>query len=162
MKGNGGTVTFDAIVSGTAVFVDANCLVYAVTADPRYGPSCNRLLERIDRQDIQGFTSAHVLSEMAHRVMTLEAVGRFGRPLTGMANWLRRHRRQQAPRRRIAFDEAAVNSVAHTAAVNQRLDVNGGCPEGNTFLNDQLKQSTNELGPVAVALFLQPIGIAAR
>ena len=64
-------------------------LVYAILADPRYGSACERLLERIDNQDIQGFTSAHVLSEMAHRVMTLEAVTRFNRPLAGMANWLR-------------------------------------------------------------------------
>ncbi len=34
-------------------------------------------LERIDNQDIQGFTSVHVLSEMSHRLMTLEAMTRF-------------------------------------------------------------------------------------
>ena len=56
-KGSGGPVTFNDIPSGTAVFIDANCLVYAVTADPRYGPACKDLLERIDNQDIQGFTS---------------------------------------------------------------------------------------------------------
>jgi predicted nucleic acid-binding protein len=100
-------VTFDDILSGTALFVDANCLVYAVSADPRYGASCKRLLERIDNQEIQGFVSAHVLSELAHRVMTLEVARRLNRPLAGMANWLRRHPAevQQLTRHRQALDE---------------------------------------------------------
>jgi hypothetical protein len=51
-------VTFDAIPTGTPVFIDANCLVYAATADPRYGAACKCLLERIEAQDLRGFTSA--------------------------------------------------------------------------------------------------------
>lgn len=106
-------MTFDDILSGTAVFVDANSLVYAVTADPRFGLPCKRLLERIDNQDIPGFTSAHVLSEMAHRAMTLEAAARFNRPLAGMANWLRRHPAevQQLTRHRQAIDEVRAGKV---------------------------------------------------
>jgi len=90
-----------------AVFIDTNCLVYAITADPRHGLACKRLLERIDNQDIQGFTSAHVLSELAHRMMALEAMSRFNRPVAGMANWLRRHPAevQQLSRHRQAIDE---------------------------------------------------------
>jgi predicted nucleic acid-binding protein len=44
---------------------------------------------------------------MAHRVMTLEAVSRLNRPLTGMANWLRRHPSEvkQLTRHRSAIDE---------------------------------------------------------
>ena len=42
-KANGGAVTFDDIPTGEAIFVDANCLIYAVSADPRYGPACERL-----------------------------------------------------------------------------------------------------------------------
>jgi predicted nucleic acid-binding protein len=100
-------VTFPDIPAGAAIFLDANCLVYAATLDPQYGAACESLLERIDNQEVQGFTSAHVLSEMAHRVMTLEAVARFQRPLTGLANWLRRHPTevQQLPRHRQAIDE---------------------------------------------------------
>jgi predicted nucleic acid-binding protein len=106
-------MTLDDILSGTAIFLDANCLVYAIAADPLYGPACKRLLERIDNQDIQGFTSAHVLSEMAHRVMTLEAASRFNRPLTGMANWLRRHPTevQQLTRHRQAIDDVQAAKV---------------------------------------------------
>src|SRR4051812_47568433 len=89
------------------MFIDANGLVYAVIADPRYGAACKRLLERMDNQDLVGFTSTHVLSELAHRMMTLEAVTRFSRPLAGIANWLRRHPSevQQLTRHRQAIDE---------------------------------------------------------
>jgi predicted nucleic acid-binding protein len=35
-------------------------------------------LQRIERQDLVGYTSTHVLSEMAHRLMTVEARIRSG------------------------------------------------------------------------------------
>jgi predicted nucleic acid-binding protein len=102
-------VTFDNIPAGLAVFLDANCLVYDATFDPTYGPSCKRLLERIENKDLAGYTSATVLAEMAHRLMTIEVANRLSRPLTGMANWLRRHPSevQQCKRHRQAIDEVA-------------------------------------------------------
>src|SRR5687767_10452512 len=51
----GGTVTFDHIPAGLAVFVDANCLVYDATYDPTYGPACKRLLERIENKELPGY-----------------------------------------------------------------------------------------------------------
>lgn len=82
---------FADIPAGTALFVDTNTFVYHFIADPLYGAACTALLDRIDNQDVQGITSAHVLGEMAHRLMTLEAQQRFGWPPTGLANRLRRH-----------------------------------------------------------------------
>ncbi len=38
-----------------------------------------------------GFTSAHVVTNVAHRIMTLEAVARFGWPTGGIAQRLQRH-----------------------------------------------------------------------
>jgi predicted nucleic acid-binding protein len=84
-------VTFDSIPPGLAIFVDANCLVYDATLHPTYGLACQRLLERIEKKDLAGFTSAAVIAETAHRLMTIEAANRLSRSLTGMANWLRRH-----------------------------------------------------------------------
>jgi predicted nucleic acid-binding protein len=84
-------MTFDTIPAGTAVFIDANNFIYAVTADPRYGPSCEKLLQRVENKEITGYTSSHVLAEMAHRLMTIEAASSLGRSLSGMANWLKRH-----------------------------------------------------------------------
>lgn len=133
MKGSGGGMTFNGIVSGTAVFIDANCLIYAFLNDPRYGPACQRLLERVDNQDIQGFTSAHVLSEMAHRVMTLEASKRFNRSLAGITNWLRRHPNevQHLSRHRQAIDEVNVSKVrvlpVEGAEVSRAADISVAC-----------------------------------
>jgi predicted nucleic acid-binding protein len=102
-------VTFDTIPAGLAVFIDANCLVYDATADLTYGPACKRLLERIENKELSGYTSAAVLAELAHRLMTIEVAKRLSRPLTGMANWLRRHPAevQQCTSHRRAIDELA-------------------------------------------------------
>jgi len=66
-------MTFADIPSGQSVFVDANPFVYALVPDPVFGPPSVQLLERIEHRDIQGFTSSAVLSDVAHRLMTLEA-----------------------------------------------------------------------------------------
>jgi predicted nucleic acid-binding protein len=102
-------VTFDDLPAGTAVFIDANCLVYEATADPTCGAACKRLLERIANQELTGYTSAHVLAELAHRLMTIEAAALLSRPLAGMANWLRRHPDEvrKLTRHRRAIDEVA-------------------------------------------------------
>jgi predicted nucleic acid-binding protein len=84
-------VTFNDIPAGTRVFLDANCLVYAATSEPTHGSACQRLLEQIEKQVLPGCTSAHVLGDLAHRLMTIEAALTLGRPMTGIANWLRRH-----------------------------------------------------------------------
>ena len=84
-------MTFTHIPAGIALFLDANPLVYDFAPDPVYGPACRQLLERIERQEITAFTTTHVLSDVAHRLMTLEAIARFGWPAAGIANRLRRH-----------------------------------------------------------------------
>ena len=78
-------MTFDDIPGGTMVFIDANCLVYAATSEPTYGPACQRLLEHIENKLIQGCTSAAVLGELVHRLMTIDAALTFGRSMTGIA-----------------------------------------------------------------------------
>ena len=84
-------MTFDNIPPGSVIFIDANCLVYAATSDPQYGMACQRLLEAIDNKTLEGCTSAHVIGDLAHRLMTVEAASTLGRSMTGIANWLRRH-----------------------------------------------------------------------
>jgi predicted nucleic acid-binding protein len=106
-------MTFNNIPTGSAVFLDANTFVYAILAHPTYGASCTTLLDRVEQQDIQGFTSAHVLSEAVHRIMTLEACDRFGWPAQGIAGRLRRHPNevQQLLIPRRAVDEIQVARV---------------------------------------------------
>ena len=84
-------MTFDDLVAGLAVFVDANTLIYHFTAHPRYGPACTRLVERVERRELQGFLSSHVLADVAHRLMTIEAMTHLGWPTTGLAARLKRH-----------------------------------------------------------------------
>jgi predicted nucleic acid-binding protein len=84
-------MTFDQLPANSAVFLDANTFVYAILNHPAYGGKCVTLLDRIERHEVQGFTSSHVVSDTVHRVMTLEACDRFGWPAQGIANRLRRH-----------------------------------------------------------------------
>jgi predicted nucleic acid-binding protein len=84
-------MTFGQVPAAAAVFLDANTLVYHFTNHPTFGSACTQLLKRIEHQHLTGFISTHVLSEIAHRLMTPEAVDRFGWPPTGIAARLRKH-----------------------------------------------------------------------
>lgn len=84
-------MTFVNISQGSQVFLDANTLIYHASADPAYGTACKQLLERIARRDIEGFTSAHVLADVAHRLMTLEAIANLGCTAKGIAVRLRQN-----------------------------------------------------------------------
>lgn len=76
---------FDDLPSGAAVFVDTNPLAYYFQPHPRWGVACARLVQRIETGDLRGFTSTHVLGELAHRMMTIEANVRFGWQLRASA-----------------------------------------------------------------------------
>ena len=84
-------MTFDNIPAGLAGFVDANCLICDATLDPTYGPACKRLLERVENKGLTGYTSAAVLAEVSHRLMTIEAMQAFGWKSAGIALRLRNH-----------------------------------------------------------------------
>ena len=107
-------MTFVQIPTGTSVFLDANTLVYAIVAHATYGAACKTLLDRVEHQDLLGFTSSHVLSEMAHRLMTIEACDRFGWPAAGIANRLRCH---PAEVQQLVFPRRALDEIA-AAQVN--------------------------------------------
>src|SRR5262249_32416254 len=71
-------MTFDDVPSGVSIFVDANPIVYYFASDPVLGPASARLIARIQNQQIQAYTSTHVLSESAHKLMLVEAATQFG------------------------------------------------------------------------------------
>jgi predicted nucleic acid-binding protein len=71
-------VTFADVPAGEVLFLDANPLVYHFGPDPAFGPASSRLLDRITNQELRAVTSTHVLSEVAHHLMVLEAATRFG------------------------------------------------------------------------------------
>jgi predicted nucleic acid-binding protein len=80
---------FTDIPAGAAVFVDANTLVYHFSRDPQLGAACTALLDRIERRDVLGFSTTHVLGETAHRLMTLEAITLLNWSAAGIGNRLR-------------------------------------------------------------------------
>jgi predicted nucleic acid-binding protein len=126
-------MTFADLVSGNSVFLDANTLVYHFQPHPRWGPVCTDLVERIEHQELLGFTSTHVLSEMAHRLMTLEACARFGWRFAGIARRLMKHPAQvqslthfrqaiqEVPRYGIQVLTVPPHLIDAAAAVSQRF-----------------------------------------
>jgi predicted nucleic acid-binding protein len=106
-------MTFDDIAGGQALFVDANVFLYYFTAHPKYGSACKNLLDRIENKEIVAFTSAHVLTEVVHRLMTIEACQRFGWSVKGIARRLRKHpaQVQQLTRPRQAVDEITLIGI---------------------------------------------------
>jgi len=85
-------MTFTDLPAGESVFVDANTLIYHFTNHAKYGSACTTLVERIEHKEITGFTSSHCLADVAHRLMTLEAMNRLGWPPTRLAARLKKHR----------------------------------------------------------------------
>ncbi|MHB1034293.1 MAG: type II toxin-antitoxin system VapC family toxin [Pirellulales bacterium] len=53
--------------------LDANILVYHFEPHPILGPACHQLIQSIENDEVRGLTSTHVLSEVAHRLMAMEA-----------------------------------------------------------------------------------------
>ena len=82
-------MTFANLATGDSVFVDANTLTYHFEPHVRWGPACTHLLQRIENQQLVGYTSSHVIAEVSHRLMTIEAHKLFGWQITGIGNRLR-------------------------------------------------------------------------
>ena len=101
-------MTLDQVPAGAQVFVDSNIFVYHFQPHPVFGPTCHRLLERVERQDIEGFTSATPLSEVAHRLMVVEA-GTL--PGWGSGKVLNRLKKQPAVVQQLTLFQTAVTAV---------------------------------------------------
>lgn len=84
-------MTFVDIPPGASFFFDANILVYHLTPHPTFKSACKALLLRVMRRELSAFTSLDVLSDVAHRMMTLEAIGKHSWPAAGIGQRLRSH-----------------------------------------------------------------------
>ena len=101
---------FAQIPINKTVFIDTNIFLYFFTPDPAFGPECKMLMlmERISKyQDFYAVTSTHVLSEVSHQLMLLEANQLLGWPLAGITKRLQKHPAevQKLSRFRQAIDE---------------------------------------------------------
>lgn len=131
-------MTFEDIPHGASVFIDANTLIYHFGPDPDFRHACQALLERCARHKLAGYTSAHVVSNVAHRIVTLEAMDRFGWPAAGIARSLLRHpdKLRELTRFRQAVEEIrgfgievlplTMRLVSAAAAVSQQLGLLSG------------------------------------
>jgi predicted nucleic acid-binding protein len=90
-------MTFAQVAPATAIFLDANTLIYHFSKEPLYGPACTQLIKRVELGDLSGFTSAHALADVAHRLMTLEAMSRNVWPQAALAARLKKHHSQIPP-----------------------------------------------------------------
>lgn len=61
----------DRIPLGSAVFLDANIFIYHFTGVSK---QCTALLARCEGIQLHGVTGTHVMAEVAHRLMAIEAV----------------------------------------------------------------------------------------
>jgi predicted nucleic acid-binding protein len=71
-------MTFSQLIPGAAVYLDATTFVHYFQPHPLHGPHCRQLIQRVEQQQLAGFTATHILGEVAHRLMTLEAHAQKG------------------------------------------------------------------------------------
>src|SRR6516162_2930733 len=77
--------------AGATVFLDASVFIHHFEPNAAFGPAATDFLERIENQEIHGVTATHIISEVAHRLMTIEAMQAFGWKSAGIALRLRNH-----------------------------------------------------------------------
>jgi hypothetical protein len=78
------------LLAGESVFLDANIWIYHFSPHPTLGAACNQLVRRIEGGQLPGFTSTHVLAEVAHQMMILEASALPGWTLGGVRQRLQK------------------------------------------------------------------------
>ncbi len=88
---------------------------------------------RIERGELSGVTTTHILGETAHRLMTLEAIALWNWPVAGIGNRLRTHPANvsRLSRFRLAIEEVVqsklqiilttANLVAASVALSQQM-----------------------------------------
>ena|SRR5215469_5038182 len=63
----------DAVPNGSDILIDANVLIYGVTAA---SPQCKRFLERCSREEVSGITLYESVNDATHQFMKAEALER--------------------------------------------------------------------------------------
>ncbi len=119
-------MTFADLAANDHIFLDANTLVYHFAAHQVFGHAANQMMARIENRQLEGYTSTHVLTEAAHRLMMIEAAN-----LPGWKSTKVKLRLQQQPailqslfqfRRAI---ESVLQSLIHTLAIPPALVLSG-------------------------------------
>src|SRR5262249_17873594 len=82
---------YSDLPQGATAFVDASVFIHHFEPNALFGLASTEFLERIENQEIAGVTTTHIISEAAHRLMTIEAMQTFGWKSAGIALRLRNH-----------------------------------------------------------------------
>ena len=120
-------------------------LVYHFTNDPKYGVASTRLVQQIEQGALSGFTSTDVLADVAHRLMTLEAIAINGWPYAGIAARLRKHHRSIAT---LTIFRQAITSLPQLNI--QVIPVTQSLLEAATLASQQFELLTGDALVVAV------------
>jgi predicted nucleic acid-binding protein len=132
-------MTFADLQRGESIFIDASTLIYHFTNHPRFGAACTALVERIELKEIQGFTTSHCLADIAHRVMTIEAMGRLGWPVSRLAARLKKHHGETP---KLSLYQPATTKVAQLGI--QVLVVNGALVLDATKVSERFELLTGD------------------
>lgn len=136
---------FADLVAGDALFVDANTLIHLFEPHPRRGPLCHLLIQRIDKQYLLGFTSTYVVSEVCHRLMTIEANRTLQWSIPGIGNRLRMNPLEV---RKLSLFRLAVEQIARSRL--QILTVTSAMLVAAVTLCQQVGLLTNDAIIVAI------------
>ena len=82
---------YSDLPAGATVFVDAGPFIHNFEPNVIFGPASTEFLDPIENREISGVTTTHILSEVAHRLMTLEAMQTYGWKSAGIALKMRNH-----------------------------------------------------------------------
>jgi predicted nucleic acid-binding protein len=64
-------MTLEDLPNGARIFVDANILIYHFSG---ISLECRAFLQRCESRQVEAFTGVHILLEITHRLMVLEAL----------------------------------------------------------------------------------------
>ncbi len=127
--------------AAATVFVDASVFIHHFEPNALFGPAATEFLERIENQEIHGITATHIVSEVAHRLMTIEAMQAFGWKSAGITLRLRNHPThvQTLKRFRQALQEIPLFSIRILTIDPAWLDAAAGISQQTGLLhNDAL------------------------
>ncbi len=66
--------SLDTILSDTRAIVDTNIFIYWVTDHPRFGGTCEKFMQRVEKGEISGVVPGIILNELLHRLMIAETI----------------------------------------------------------------------------------------
>ena len=133
------------LLVGESVFLDANIWIYHFGPHATLGAPCSQLVQRIENQQLHGFTSTHVLAEVAHQLMIVEA---SALPGWAPAKVRQRLRQQPGALQNLTRFRTAVEAVLQSSV--QVLTVAPGLLAAAAALSQEHGLLTNDALTVAV------------